>query len=75
MVPLATVNTRNILFICGGAFPELEEIIKERLRKTTSIGFNSTGFNTAGFAIAFLSSSIAFKRLASIKSSSWKAAS
>jgi len=41
MVPLATVNTRNILFICGGAFPDLEEIIKERLRKTTSIGFNS----------------------------------
>jgi ATP-dependent Clp protease ATP-binding subunit ClpX len=41
MVPLATVNTRNILFICGGAFPDLEEIIRERLRKTTSIGFNS----------------------------------
>jgi ATP-dependent Clp protease ATP-binding subunit ClpX len=41
MVPLATVNTRNILFICGGAFPELEDIIKERLSKTASIGFNS----------------------------------
>ena len=41
MVPLATVNTRNILFICGGAFPDLEEIIKERLRKSSSIGFNS----------------------------------
>jgi len=41
MVPLATVNTRNILFICGGAFPELENVIKERLTKTTSIGFNS----------------------------------
>jgi len=41
MVPLATVNTRNILFICGGAFPDLEEIIKERLTKTASIGFNS----------------------------------
>ena len=41
MVPLATVNTRNILFICGGAFPELEDIIKERLTKTASIGFNS----------------------------------
>ena len=34
MVPLATVNTRNILFICGGAFPGLEDIIKERLNKT-----------------------------------------
>ncbi len=42
MVPLATVNTRNILFICGGAFPDLEEIIKERLTKTASIGFNAT---------------------------------
>lgn len=41
MVPLATVNTRNILFICGGAFPDLEEIIKERLTKTASIGFGS----------------------------------
>jgi len=41
MVPMTTVNTRNILFICGGAFPDLEEIIKERLRKSTSIGFNS----------------------------------
>ncbi len=41
MVPLATVNTRNILFICGGAFPDLEEIIKERLTKSASIGFNS----------------------------------
>ncbi len=41
MVPLATVNTRNILFICGGAFPDLEDIIRERLNKTSSIGFNS----------------------------------
>ena len=41
MVPLATVNTKNILFICGGAFPELEEIIKERLNKQSSIGFKA----------------------------------
>ena len=41
MVPLTTVNTRNILFICGGAFPELEEIIKERLNKASSIGFKA----------------------------------
>ena len=41
MVPLATVNTRNILFICGGAFPDLEEIIKQRLNKTAGIGFNA----------------------------------
>lgn len=41
MVPLAKVNTRNILFICGGAFPDLENIIKERLTKQSTIGFNS----------------------------------
>ena len=39
MVPLTTVNTRNILFICGGAFPDLEDIVKERLNKQASIGF------------------------------------
>ncbi len=41
MVPLTTVNTKNILFICAGAFPDLEDIIKERLQKKTSMGFNS----------------------------------
>lgn len=41
MVPLTTVNTKNILFICGGAFPELEGIIKERLNKSASIGFKA----------------------------------
>ena len=41
MVPLATVNTKNILFICGGAFPDLEDIIKERLNKQAAIGFQS----------------------------------
>lgn len=41
MVPLATVNTRNILFICGGAFPDLTDIIKERLNKHSSMGFRA----------------------------------
>ena len=41
MVPLTTVNTKNILFICGGAFPDLEQIIKERLMKNSSIGFGA----------------------------------
>ncbi len=41
MVPLTTINTKNILFICGGAFPDLEEIIKERVKKKTSIGFGA----------------------------------
>lgn len=41
MVPLTTMNTKNILFICGGAFPDLDDIIKQRLLKKTSIGFMS----------------------------------
>lgn len=41
MVPMTTINTRNILFICGGAFPDLEEIIKQRLTQTSSMGFGS----------------------------------
>ena len=41
MVPMTTINTRNILFICGGAFPDLSEIIKQRLNKQTSIGFGA----------------------------------
>ena len=41
MVPLTTVDTRNILFICGGAFPDLPDIIKERLNKQSSIGFQA----------------------------------
>lgn len=41
MVPMTTVNTRNILFVCGGAFPELEKVIKTRLTKQTSIGFTA----------------------------------
>lgn len=39
MVPLATVNTKNILFICGGAFPDLENVIKQRLTKQSTMGF------------------------------------
>lgn len=39
MVPLTTINTRNILFICGGAFPDMDKIIKARLNKKASIGF------------------------------------
>lgn len=41
MVPMTTVNTSNILFICGGAFPGLEKIIKQRLTKHGGIGFGS----------------------------------
>ncbi|MBS1914379.1 MAG: ATP-dependent Clp protease ATP-binding subunit ClpX [Bacteroidetes bacterium] len=38
--PLIQINTRNILFICGGAFEGLEKIIALRMRKTT-MGFGS----------------------------------
>ncbi len=41
MAPMVTINTKNILFICGGAFPGLEDIIKERLNKKTLMGFTS----------------------------------
>ncbi len=35
-----TVNTKNILFICGGAFTELDEIIEERTRGS-QLGFGA----------------------------------
>lgn len=42
MQELVTVQTKNILFICGGAFVGLDEIIKKRLNKDKSgIGFGS----------------------------------
>ena len=41
MVPMTTIDTRNILFICGGAFPELDKIIKKRLTSQASIGFQA----------------------------------
>lgn len=41
LTPMTTVNTDHILFICGGAFPGLESIIKERLNKQSSMGFGA----------------------------------
>ena len=41
LTPMTTINTDNILFICGGAFPDLENIIKERLTNKGSMGFNA----------------------------------
>lgn len=41
MVPMTTINTRNILFIGGGAFPDLDDIIRQRLKKQTGIGFSA----------------------------------
>jgi len=35
------INTKNILFICGGAFDGLEKIIEKRIHKQKTIGFSS----------------------------------
>lgn len=37
---VAKMDTRHILFICGGAFVGLEKIIEKRLRDGSLIGFN-----------------------------------
>ncbi len=36
------IDTRNILFICGGAFEGLDEIVAKRIGKQTPIGFGSS---------------------------------
>lgn len=41
MAPLVTVDTSNILFICGGAFSDLDKIIRQRLTSRSSIGFEA----------------------------------
>lgn len=44
MTPLEKMDTSNILFICGGAFPDIDKIIKTRIKKQSPIGFKlSTG--------------------------------
>ena len=42
MTPTTMMNTSGILFICGGAFPDLEEIIKTRITEQSSIGFGAS---------------------------------
>ena len=42
--PLVQINTKNILFICGGAFVGIDKIIANRFNKKT-IGFNSPTTN------------------------------
>ncbi len=41
---LLTLNTRHILFICGGAFPGIEDIVHQRLRDGSAMGFTSRIF-------------------------------
>jgi ATP-dependent Clp protease ATP-binding subunit ClpX len=42
--PLINVNTKNILFICGGAFDGLEKIIEKRVARS-SMGFGADLFS------------------------------
>jgi ATP-dependent Clp protease ATP-binding subunit ClpX len=35
------IDTTNILFICGGAFEGLEEVVRKRVGKTNTFGFNA----------------------------------
>ncbi|MBQ8759054.1 MAG: ATP-dependent Clp protease ATP-binding subunit ClpX [Clostridia bacterium] len=35
------INTRNILFICGGAFDGIEAVIEKRVKEKTTLGFGA----------------------------------
>lgn len=35
------IDTKNILFICGGAFEGLEEVVEKRLNKQSNMGFGN----------------------------------
>lgn len=39
--PLVQIDTTGILFICGGAFDGLEEIVERRLSQQTGVGFRA----------------------------------
>lgn len=43
---LIYLDTRNILFICGGAFDGLEKIIAKRMKHNSAIGFTSEPSDT-----------------------------
>lgn len=51
--PLIYVNTRNILFICGGAFDGLERVISKRKRPAT-MGYTAEVANTLEESSALL---------------------
>lgn len=36
-----TINTKNILFVCGGAFEGIDKIIEKRCTKSTQLGFGN----------------------------------
>lgn len=54
------IDTKNILFICGGAFVDLEKTISER-RQDSSIGFEAPvreNMRTGGITNAVVTSSL-----------------
>ncbi len=48
---LVEINTKNILFICGGAFVGIENLIQERMNKS-SIGFEAEVKNSKNLDLA-----------------------
>lgn len=62
----ATINTDNILFICGGAFPDMEDIIYRRIYKKSAIGF-STLVETKGVGDTEQEDVFSFVEMADLK--------
>lgn len=61
------VNTEDILFICGGAFVGIEDIVKNRLQKankhTSTIGFGATNTQRKEYSVEELRSNITVEDL------------
>ncbi|MBN2789244.1 MAG: ATP-dependent Clp protease ATP-binding subunit ClpX [Candidatus Delongbacteria bacterium] len=60
--PLVEIDTTNILFICGGAFDGIEDIIRHRIGEK-SIGFGSDKVNIKGMNYDEILSKIAYEDL------------
>ncbi|MCK5760853.1 MAG: ATP-dependent Clp protease ATP-binding subunit ClpX, partial [Candidatus Delongbacteria bacterium] len=60
--PLVEVDTTNILFICGGAFDGIEDLIRHRIGEK-SIGFGSDKVNINGMSYDEVLSKIAYEDL------------
>ncbi|NOR44148.1 MAG: ATP-dependent Clp protease ATP-binding subunit ClpX, partial [Candidatus Delongbacteria bacterium] len=60
--PLVEIDTTNILFICGGSFDGIEDIIRHRIGEKT-IGFGSDKVNINGMSYDEILSKIAYEDL------------
>jgi ATP-dependent Clp protease ATP-binding subunit ClpX len=60
--PLVEVDTTNILFICGGAFDGIEDLIRHRIGEK-SIGFGADKVNINGMSYDEVLSKIAYEDL------------